>query len=302
MPPLFDFQPDPVPGLDSISSSHLQTPSEETALQRGLDTFDPLPSDTSIDDDPAVTGPPIENDPEADGEDSDKSDSDEPEHGSLAQQEAEERRELIEAARQAEGLRQAADLAALQQALQDASLGRSSDDIGDEDHDLDDPMSTIETVQLTQQFIDEIRSATLDNGGLDGETVKRLRNPPTGLVNISDPDIRLSLDIFLSSTNASEAVYKSSQDAIHRCFPDCEMLSFYAIKKLISELSGVVAIEDDMCINSCHAYVGPLANHEACVICGEPRYDPTELALTGVKVPRLKATTFPLGPQLQARR
>jgi hypothetical protein len=74
------------------------------------------------------------------------------------------------------------------------------------------------------------------------------------------------------------------------------------VKKLISEITGVGSALDDMCINSCVAFVGPLANLMQCPECLEPRYDPEKLTVTGKKVPRQQACTIPLGPQLQALR
>ncbi|KAF8633516.1 hypothetical protein AX17_004432 [Amanita inopinata Kibby_2008] len=240
--------------------------------------------------------PPVNNYSEtADIPTDEESDLDEdgytPEPDTLAEQEAEERREV---ALCAEEQCQAEEL---------QPLGGSDDNQGGENNaDSEDPASTIENVRILQEFIKQIRSARLEESGLDTETIERLRNPPEDLVDISDPDIRLSLDIFLAGTNASEQVYKSSREAILYRFPDCKMLSFYEVKKLVAELSGIVSVEDDMCVNSCHAFVGPLAGYEACIICHEPRYDPVQQALTGAKVPQLQATTFPLGPQLQARR
>ena len=57
---------------------------------------------------------------------------------------------------------------------------------------------------------------------------------------------------------------------------------------------------DDMCINSCHAFIGPFAELEACSICSEPCYDPIQRGHTRKKVPRQQACTILLGPQVQA--
>src|SRR5262249_2984516 len=157
-----------------------------------------------------------------------------------------------------EVLRQVAALAAARQAPQNAPGQDMRNEDKDIEQDSSESASTIENVRIVQQFIEELRSATLENGGLDEDTLDRLRNPPHELVAISDPDIRFSLDIFLSCTNASEAFYNSFRQATLRRFPDCNLLSHHAAKKLVAELSGVIAIEDDMCVNSCHAYVGPL--------------------------------------------
>jgi len=60
---------------------------------------------------------------------------------------------------------------------------------------------------------------------------------------------------------------------------------------------------DDMCINSCAAFTGLFADLESCPRCKKPHYDPDKLEKSRgeIKVPRKKFTTFPVGPQIQAR-
>ncbi|KAH8981054.1 hypothetical protein EDB86DRAFT_2813223, partial [Lactarius hatsudake] len=108
--------------------------------------------------------------------------------------------------------------------------------------------SRIDSIKVSQDFIKEIRAATLDNGNLDGDLIDRLCNPCERPADISDPDIRLSLDLFLAVTNASEDIYKSCRDAILRRYPESSVLSYHCVKKLVTEISGVVAVYDDMCI------------------------------------------------------
>ena len=172
--------------------------------------------------------------------------------------------------------------------------------IGDEADDSLMDISRIENIKITQDFIKEICAATLENGNLDDDVIHRLRNPPEEPTDISDPDVRLSLDLFLAVTNASEETYHASRDAILRRYPDSGVLSYYAVKKLVAEITGVVAVYDDMCINSCHAFTGPFAQMESCSICGEARYDLAQLTSSRKKVPRQQFCTILLGPQLQA--
>ena len=58
-----------------------------------------------------------------------------------------------------------------------------------------------------------------------------------------------------------------------------------------------------MCINSCVGFTGPFTNLEECPRCSQPCYDVKEFRKSGgrKKIPRKVFTTFPLGPQLQAR-
>lgn len=100
-----------------------------------------------------------------------------------------------------------------------------------------------------QLFIHEIQSATLDNGKLDEEVVELLRHPEEALVDISNPDTRLSLDLFIACNNASEETYHGVRRSILKRFPETNVLSYYLVKKLVANISGVVSVLDDMCIN-----------------------------------------------------
>lgn len=157
--------------------------------------------------------------------------------------------------------------------------------------------SWFENISFTQQLIDRLNGAALDDDKLDQDVIDQLRNPITEPVDISDPDIRLSLNLFMACNSASEATYASVRDAILRRSPDFNVLLHYRTKKLVAEISGVVSALDDMCINSCTAFVGPLAEAKEYPECREPRY---KLKKSGKEVPRQQVCTIPLGPQLQA--
>ena len=94
------------------------------------------------------------------------------------------------------------------------------------------------------------------------------------------------------SANLSEATYAAVREPVLRRSPDLKILSHYLAKKLVAEISGVVSVLDDMCINSCTAFVGPLSDAEGCPDCHEPQ--------GSKKVPRQQACTILVGPQLQA--
>jgi hypothetical protein len=160
--------------------------------------------------------------------------------------------------------------------------------------------SRIDSIKTTQQFINAICCITLDNGNLDNNLMDHLRNPSEQPADISDPDIWLSLDLFLAVTNASEDTYKSCCNAILHHYPNSGVLSYHSVKKLVAEFSGVVAVYDDMCINSCHAFTGPFSQLESCSVCGEAQYSATQSGSTGRKIPCQQFCTILLSPQLQA--
>ncbi|KIK35849.1 hypothetical protein CY34DRAFT_26510 [Suillus luteus UH-Slu-Lm8-n1] len=80
-----------------------------------------------------------------------------------------------------------------------------------------------------------------------------------------------------------------------------EILSFHAVERLISQRTGVEAIEHDMCSQSCLTFTGPFTDLKNCPMCGTHRWDQAKLHASNgcVKVASQKFATIPLGPQLQ---
>ncbi|KII89767.1 hypothetical protein PLICRDRAFT_564772 [Plicaturopsis crispa FD-325 SS-3] len=160
----------------------------------------------------------------------------------------------------------------------------------------------IEDIRITNQFIDLLKHASLDDGveGLDPETIELLRHPVEHTLDVDDPDLRLSIDLFLAATTASQATYIATRAAILRRHPESTVLSFDQVKRRIALLSGVYPLVHDMCPKTCIAYTGPFAELESCPKCSQPRYDPITLETSQKKIPRQQFYTLPLGPQLQA--
>ncbi|KAJ3794829.1 hypothetical protein GGU11DRAFT_747611 [Lentinula aff. detonsa] len=174
-----------------------------------------------------------------------------------------------------------------------------ADGQGGEEHG---PKLNIEDIQITYNFIRLIQNASLDNSGLDPDTLDRLQNPVAKMLDELDLCTRLSIDMYIAITHASEATYSSIRTAIQQCFPESSILSYHHVQSLIADITGVVALQRDMCINSCHAFTGPFEDLEQCRYCDEPRYDQDLLRRTGEKVPRQQFSTILLGPQLAAIR
>ncbi|KAL6308758.1 hypothetical protein BKA93DRAFT_815112 [Sparassis latifolia] len=127
-------------------------------------------------------------------------------------------------------------------------------------------LAQLSEMKLSMKFIRGLEQASLDDEGmrLDADTLERLRNPPCTTVDVTDPSLRLALDLFL-------ATYNTVRDAIMRRYPDDILPSYAQIKRQVAELSGVVPLIHDMCINSCLAYTGPFSALETCPKCGESR-------------------------------
>ncbi|KAJ7092162.1 hypothetical protein C8R44DRAFT_647108, partial [Mycena epipterygia] len=109
----------------------------------------------------------------------------------------------------------------------DLALAEESDSESDsdsEDDALNDdgaaaPVTAIADLQNALDFIEAVKNASLDNGDLDEETLSRLRNPLTEPLDISDPAMRFSLDLYLAATHGSEKAYTANRDAYLRRHP-----------------------------------------------------------------------------------
>ncbi|KAG1881732.1 hypothetical protein C8R48DRAFT_682045 [Suillus tomentosus] len=152
---------------------------------------------------------------------------------------------------------------------------RTDHTIGLNDADLAElsRLTRLDDIKDAMVFIEALRSATLDDGviSFDPDALERLRNPPQEILTIDDPDVLLSLKLFLADT--TKAAYNSIRQAIMERFPDSEILSHYQIRRRVALLSGFQPIVHDMCIDSCIAFCGPWRQHDKCPKCGKDRYD-----------------------------
>ncbi|KAF9034620.1 hypothetical protein BJ165DRAFT_1409908 [Panaeolus papilionaceus] len=66
-------------------------------------------------------------------------------------------------------------------------------------------VSNIKSLDITNQFIQQIRSATLEDCGLDETTFNSLQNPESDICeDLNDPNVRLSIDLYISHQHTSE--------------------------------------------------------------------------------------------------
>lgn len=160
----------------------------------------------------------------------------------------------------------------------------------------------VDDLRIAEQFVDAVRRATISDEPLDDDVKQRLLHPPECPLDITDPDLRLSIDLYLAVRNASESVYDAARESIMRRHPEDKILSYDLVKKKITELTGVTSVLEDMCIDSCVAFTGPFASLEVCPKCHKSRWDPIQLDRSSgrKKVPQRQFHTIPLGPQLQA--
>jgi len=94
-----------------------------------------------------------------------------------------------------------------------------------------------------------LKNTSLDNEeeSLATEVLDQIRGPFQEPLTLDNPDEKLSPDLFLAVTNASEETYNSVCDGI---------LTYYKVKRLVVQLTGIIPIIHDMCVNCCVGYTG----------------------------------------------
>ncbi|OBZ68340.1 hypothetical protein A0H81_11892 [Grifola frondosa] len=137
--------------------------------------------------------------------------------------------------------------------------------------------SEVDDICIAKEFRKQLRTAQLEKSGLSKQNIFRLQNSEEAELDIDDPILCLSLDIFLAISNASEQTYMDVHDALMHYHPSCEIYSHDKIKRVIWDLSGIDSMAIYMCVNTCLAYTGPFAEMDKCPHCGELRYDPLKL-------------------------
>jgi hypothetical protein len=155
--------------------------------------------------------------------------------------------------------------------------------------------SIINDLKLTAKFIDGLTTATLDESNMSEDDIVRLRRAEADFfLDVDDKHFVKALQTFLSTTNSSRETYNDVRATMLRCYPEDPFLSFDQIKRRVEQLSGVVPIYHDMCVDTCAAFTGPFRDLDCCPICSAPRYH------CGTRDPRRQFITIPLGPVIQA--
>ena len=160
--------------------------------------------------------------------------------------------------------------------------------------------SKIYDLEITAKFIEELKNAKLDDSNMHPDDIARLREAPSEFpFDVDDPDFLFSLRTFLAVNNASEQVYNSFRDAALARHPHNTFLSYDQIKRRVQQISGIVPIAHDMCVDSCAAFTGPFRDLDKCPLCSEPRYQYTN-GPRPKRIARRQYQTIPLGFVLQA--
>jgi hypothetical protein len=162
------------------------------------------------------------------------------------------------------------------------------------------PHPKLPFLQLTMQCIEILQNATHENAGYPEGLLQQITQPLQEAFDMNDPDIRLCVEIFIHTQNASRESYELICQAVHRHNPAFQWLTWAKINRRLASWTGVHLMRFDMCPKGCVGYTGDFSDLENCPDCGESRYDTIALAV-GKKVSRQQFFVVPPAPQLQAR-
>jgi hypothetical protein len=94
--------------------------------------------------------------------------------------------------------------------------------------------ATLENIKISLNFIQELKTVSLDNGHLAPEVVSHLKNPPSGTIELT-PDNQLSLELFISTHNSPQHVYMSVKNIIEHRYLESKLLLLDKVKQLTVE-------------------------------------------------------------------
>ena len=127
---------------------------------------------------------------------------------------------------------------------------------------------------MAAEFIKGLQGATLDDPslGMSDKALQHLQNPPyEQSPRVIDKVPWLVIDLYVGTP--LEATYVTVHKAILCFLLDLELPSYYKIKCLVADLTGIESVMHHICVNFCIAYTGPFLDLEACPVCSEPWYD-----------------------------
>ena len=130
-------------------------------------------------------------------------------------------------------------------------------------------MIQLPQLQITQQYIELLCSASLDLSSMHADDINDLHNPGKEYMLVDPSPLLCSVCHFINNLTTSWKHYELMQTIEHLHRPDDQLLSFDQVKQHVCWLSGVVPVEHDICVNSCLAYTGPHKTLDTCSHCGE---------------------------------
>jgi hypothetical protein len=149
-------------------------------------------------------------------------------------------------------------------------------------------------LQMSQEFIDLLHVASLDDVGMAPEDLEALCNPELTMDIVYPSPLLQLIRHFFNNTGCSQDHFDNLQAIVLLNNPNDDLLSFDQSKRRVRLLSGVVSLEHDMCPNSCITYTSPYKALDNCLKCQTSWYHHNS------QKPRKLFSMTPIGPVIQA--
>lgn len=106
------------------------------------------------------------------------------------------------------------------------------------DNSSDDPIR-MKYIQTSYDYIRLLRGANIDNDFVDEATKKRLREPFTGILDLSKhPDTILGIENFMTTSQKDK--YEAIRVSTKKRSSDIDIPSFDTVKSLVEEFTGML--------------------------------------------------------------
>ncbi|KAK1224523.1 hypothetical protein PQX77_012569 [Marasmius sp. AFHP31] len=178
----------------------------------------------------------------------------------------------------------------------ECSTDEEEDDLGEEraaprrNEHVEESLDRIhEMMEFIQTYNFEFEKEQLPEEAWDAFT-----NPPQERVDLSDKQLRRSIQYYLILSHASEETYARFRQLYNDDHPDAPLLSYDQVRRRIRAITGIYPIRVDKCKHNCLAFIGPWGELSSCSNCGEERFDRKGK-------PRSQFTVIPYAPQAQAQ-
>ena len=124
---------------------------------------------------------------------------------------------------------------------------------------IDLPRASLPQLCLSQDIIEHIRTAKLEDDIRDDEVLDQIRHPPSETEQL-DSLSRLSLRVFNAMTNASQQMYANVSAALREYDDNIVLDSYFTVKSCTERLTGVIKVMTDMALMGASRILAPFLN------------------------------------------
>lgn len=117
-------------------------------------------------------------------------------------------------------------------------------------------------------FIDPLKGTSLEGSRLSVEEIYWLQHLKDPLSNLrKDIGLCVSLELYLGPSGDPQRYYTTARDVMLCAHPEDNILSYDKVKRLACNISSIIELKIDMCIDPCTVFSGLWKDHDNCYHC-----------------------------------